>query len=227
MAVVIVAFIPFYWARESARQNAAVVRIRQESVQKGSAIFQGACAACHGQQAQGGIGPALGGADAGLVRGVVRSGKGIMPRFSAGQISEAQLEDMVAFLGSIVSSKPSPAAPVPAPVSTAKPTVTPAAKPTVTPTAKPTATPTAPAAPKAGDLVSKGEELYLRKAAGAGCAVCHGADARGGMGPNVRGISAQKIRDALKTGTIMKSIKVTDDEIEAVSAYLKSLESPK
>lgn len=101
MALFIVAFIPVYWLREPARQAAAATRIQQESVQKGKDAFATSCASCHGKEGQGGAGPALKGMDAALVQKVVRSGKGIMPAFSASQIGPEELEGMAAYLAGL------------------------------------------------------------------------------------------------------------------------------
>lgn len=230
MAVFIVVFLPFYWAREPARQDAAVARIERESVQKGNKTFLSACGACHGQQGQGGVGPALKGADATLMRGAVRTGKGIMPRFGPNQISDRELEDIIVFLNSLTSI-PKPATPVapatpapssPAPTSPIPVTTLASGSPAPAP---PVPTTTASSAPKGSDLVSKGEELYQRTGGGTGCAVCHGSDGYGNIGPSIRGSSTREITDALKTVTSMNFMKMTDDEAEAVSAYLKYLES--
>ena len=88
------------------------------------------------------------------------------------------------------------------------------------------ATPT-PAPPKADDtsLRLKAEGLYQRTAGGAGCQACHGADAKGGnLGPNIRGKSAEDIQRAL-TSDQMSFINLTNEEIEALAAYLKYLAS--
>ncbi len=215
MALLIVVFIPFYWIREPARQAAAITRIQEESFQKGKDTFVTTCGSCHGQQAQGGVGPALGGKDATLVQRTVRSGKGIMPAFSPNQISDGDLEDITLFLGNLPSSPT---------VSSQTPPVATAVPPTTSPSPT-SAAPATPNTPKAGDLLSRGEELYQRKAGGVGCAGCHGVDAYGSIGPNIRGSSAQEIADALKTVAAMNFLKMTDDEVAAVSAYLKYLES--
>ncbi|MDO8567601.1 MAG: c-type cytochrome [Dehalococcoidales bacterium] len=220
IALLIVAFIPFYWLREPARQAAATTRIQKESVQKGRDTFVTTCSSCHGQQAQGGAGPSLKGKDATLVQKTVRNGKGIMPVFSPNQISDGELEDIIAFLGSLLSSQSPAAPPQTPPVATVVPPTTSPA-----PTSAAPATPATPPAPKAGDLLSKGEDLFQRKASGVGCAGCHGVDAYGAIGPNIRGSSAQEITEALKTVASMNFIKLTNDEVEAISAYLKYLES--
>lgn len=214
MALLIAVFIPFYWIREPDRQAAAITRIQEESVQKGSNIYLASCGSCHGQQAQGGAGPALKGKDATLVQKTVRSGKGIMPAFSPNQISDTELGALSLFLDSLASPQVSTVPTQTPPVATAGPPTT-----SPTPTA---AAPATPPAPKAGDPLSRGEELYQRKA---GCAGCHGTDAYGSIGPNIRGSSAQEIIDALKNVASMNFIKMTSDEAEAVAAYLKYLES--
>ncbi len=101
MTVLIVAFIPVYWLREPARQAAAANRIQQEGTQKGKDAFVASCAACHGKEGQGGAGPALKGVNGTLVKKSVRSGKGIMPAFSATQISDADLEEMAKYLSGL------------------------------------------------------------------------------------------------------------------------------
>ena len=90
----------------------------------------------------------------------------------------------------------------------------------------PSPTPT-PAPPKADDtgLRLKGEGLYQRTAGGICCQACHGTDAKGGnLGPNIRGKSAEDIQRAL-TSDQMSFINLTNEEIEAVAAYLKYLAS--
>ncbi|MBI2830560.1 MAG: c-type cytochrome [Chloroflexi bacterium] len=101
MILAIVAFIAIYWVREPARQAAATARIESQSIEKGAALFSSACAACHGAQAQGGVGPVLKGKDATLVQNTVRSGRGIMPAFSPNQIGVRELEDIIVFLNSL------------------------------------------------------------------------------------------------------------------------------
>jgi cytochrome c553 len=58
-----------------------------------------------------------------------------------------------------------------------------------------------------------------------GCAACHGTDAYGNIGPNIRSSSAQEIQDALQSVAAMKFLKLTNDDINALSAYLIKLGS--
>jgi mono/diheme cytochrome c family protein len=75
----------------------------------------------------------------------------------------------------------------------------------------------------AGDPVKTGEGLYQKTAGGIGCAGCHGTDATGKVGPNIRGSSSAQIKTALQTVTAMSFLKLADSDIDAVSAYLNSL----
>ncbi len=73
---------------------------------------------------------------------------------------------------------------------------------------------------------AKGQELYQKTAGGVGCQACHGADGKGkpNTAPGVRGASADDIRRALG-GDAMNSISLSEEEIEAVAAYLEYLDS--
>ena len=107
-----------------------------------------------------------------------------------------------------------------------KPAATPlpATKTPASPTPPPV---TAPAPPKVDPSVvrAKGEQLYQKTAGGMGCQACHGADGKGGnLGPDIRGKSGDDIKRALG-GDAMSFIRLPDDDIEAVAAYLKYLQS--
>ncbi|MBI2941044.1 MAG: hypothetical protein HYY04_11470 [Chloroflexi bacterium] len=88
------------------------------------------------------------------------------------------------------------------------------------------ATPGASAAPSSpsarGDarLVAQGEKVFQETAA---CFACHGKDAKGLVGPDVRGKTADDVRFQLKNNEQMVPLKVSDGDIEAVGAYLQSL----
>ena len=86
------------------------------------------------------------------------------------------------------------------------------------------ASPTASPAP--AEVIARGEELFQRTAGGRGCAACHGRDARGKVGaPSIVGRSANSIRGALQRVPQMSFISLTDNEVEAVAAYLQYLRS--
>ncbi|MDP2743916.1 MAG: cytochrome c [Dehalococcoidia bacterium] len=71
-------------------------------------------------------------------------------------------------------------------------------------------------------LRAKGEQIYQTTV---GCKNCHGADGKGlpNVAPDVRGESADDIKRALG-GDAMSFIRMTNDDVEAVAAYLKSLQ---
>ena len=98
----------------------------------------------------------------------------------------------------------------------------------VTP-AKP-ASPTSPA-PSGGvadaNLIAQGKGYYLN---GVGtqaiaCARCHGMNALGDTAPKVAGKNATQIRTAIQSVAVMAPFfgDVSNDQIEAIAAYLKSL----
>ena len=117
-----------------------------------------------------------------------------------------------------VASTPGPAAPSPVTAPPALPA--PSTQPPVTPTV-----PSATIAPSEGNsLIVKGKEIYLGTPGGPSCR-CHGLDAKGtNSAPGILGSSAEKIKKALQTVAKMGSIKLNNDQIEAVASYLKSLQ---
>lgn len=78
------------------------------------------CGACHGEKAEGGIGPALAGTGLSFeaVLQQVRAPKGQMPPFSAQQVSDDELRGIYAYLESL-----GPPTPTPAPTPKLQPTV--------------------------------------------------------------------------------------------------------
>lgn len=73
---------------------------------------------------------------------------------------------------------------------------------------------------------ANGKAIFEKTAGGVGCAACHGLDARGKRdlaSPNIRGKTVSDILRALETRAQMRFINLSDDELEAVAAYLKVL----
>lgn len=118
------------------------------------------------------------------------------------------------------------------PTATASPAVMATPTPTATQSRMPpdTSAP-APTVSAGGDaLLAKGRLLFEKTAGGVGCAYCHGltGDGKGTAGvgaPPNRGKTEAQVRTALTSVTMMTFIKLTDDEIEAVVAYLKYLDT--
>jgi mono/diheme cytochrome c family protein len=73
---------------------------------------------------------------------------------------------------------------------------------------------------------ANGKVIFEKTAGGVGCAACHGLDGRGKRdlaSPNIRGKAVSDILRALETRAQMRFINLSDDELEAVAAYLKAL----
>ncbi len=108
----------------------------------------------------------------------------------------------------------------------------PAAIATATPAANPAATiPSGSAPTQAGgssELLAKGKLIFEKTAGGVGCAYCHGLDGKG-TGPaglkaaNIQGKTEDLVRYAMRELPMMAIVKLTDDEVTAVVAYLQTL----
>lgn len=59
LTLILVGAIAVYTWRESARLVRAAAALTSENVQRGASTYQAQCAACHGTQGEGGVGPAL------------------------------------------------------------------------------------------------------------------------------------------------------------------------
>lgn len=99
-------------------------------------------------------------------------------------------------------------------------------------TATPAATiPSGSAPTQAGgssELLAKGKLIFEKTAGGVGCAYCHGLDGKG-TGPaglkaaNIQGKTEDLVRYAMRELPMMAIVKLTDDEVTAVVAYLQTL----
>jgi mono/diheme cytochrome c family protein len=77
--------------------------------------------------------------------------------------------------------------------------------------------------PEFGPLEEAGKKIYEELAGGVGCQACHGMDAAGVIGPDIRGKDPVAILDALKTVPDMGIIELTTEEVDQVAAYLRQL----
>ena len=85
---------------------------------------------------------------------------------------------------------------------------------------------TQPANQSANDLLAQGKLIFEKTAGGVGCASCHGLQGKGNTtvgAPDNRGASEARVRQALADVEMMRFIKLTDEEITAVVAYLQYL----
>jgi mono/diheme cytochrome c family protein len=77
-------------------------------------------------------------------------------------------------------------------------------------------------------LVSRGKVIFEKTAGGVGCAFCHGVDGRGKAelaSPNIRGKTPQDVLNAMETRAQMNIVKLSDEDVQAVGAYLVVLAS--
>jgi len=78
-----------------------------------------------------------------------------------------------------------------------------------------------------GDAVTNGTRLFVTK----GCVACHALEARGGVvGPAIAGTDAATVLKKVRKGPSgmpqYSPETLTDDEIAAIAAYLRSLAPP-
>ncbi len=209
LTLVIVIFIPLYWAMEPGRQDAARERQQAEAVERGAELYTLQCTGCHGSGGGGGIGPPLKDSQLNeealekiIARGIVGT---VMPAFGeedGGPLKKHKIKDLVAFIKNW-GSAPTPPEP---------PSV---------PTAPSLTTPQVPVPIAAG-------ELYAGY-----CTACHGKNRQGvsGLGPplipeSLAALSYTEIRDIILNGrsnTAMPSFKSTlsQEEIDALVQFVK------
>lgn len=109
-----------------------------------------------------------------------------------------------------------------------------AAKPIAQPTLAAPAPRAAAAAPQAGAsstssaVLAQGKKVFEESAGGVGCAYCHGRDGKG-TGPAgiqaafIQGRKEAEVRYAMANLPMMSMVKLNDQEVEAVVAYLQTL----
>lgn len=82
------------------------------------------------------------------------------------------------------------------------------------------------------DVLALGKLVYEEKAGGVGCAYCHGllGTGKGTAGvdaPNIIGVQEAALRSSLAGAVpLMGFISLTEEEIQAVLAYLQALAQP-
>jgi mono/diheme cytochrome c family protein len=109
LALFLLIGLGIYWFGDSSRLESAAAILRQGRIQRGSEIFTGQCAGCHGMQGEGGVGPAL--QDRAVLKNtpdeiffsVIRSGvpNTQMPSWSVdfgGPLTDEDIHDVVAFI---------------------------------------------------------------------------------------------------------------------------------
>lgn len=78
------------------------------------------------------------------------------------------------------------------------------------------------------EMIEHGEALFFEGKIGVGCAACHGEDAKGLIGQDIRGKSIAEIMGAANAVEDMQNAEIdtfTDEEFAAIHAYLAMLAS--
>ncbi len=105
LTLIIVIFIPIYWATEPGRQEAARERQQAEAAERGAELYTSSCAVCHGSEGEGKIGPALQGSPLGqdalekiIARGIPGTAMVAWSEEDNGPLKGHQIEDLVTFI---------------------------------------------------------------------------------------------------------------------------------
>lgn len=77
--------------------------------------------------------------------------------------------------------------------------------------------------PTYGPEETAGKNIYEELAGGVGCQACHGMDAAGIIGPDIRGKDPVAILNAMKSVPDMGIVELTEVEVDQVAAYLRAL----
>ena len=194
MIWLIVVFIPIYWWYESARQGAAIARLKGEAVARGAEIYVSHCVACHGKTGDNIPGKHLRRTameEAILAKVVSRGRPGTgMPAFGdeeGGALKKFEVSDVIAFIRSWDQSIFESAA-AHLPQATAK---SPASG-----LPDPAAPSEAAFATATGGDAQKGKTVFSDM----GCAGCHGAAGQGESAPSLKGKSAATIKNVVRSG---------------------------
>lgn len=183
------------------------------------------CAKCHGQQGEGGVvGPPLAGLDPALIKAMARMGPAGMPAFTLEMLSDDQVKEIGAYLGSLKPGAGPGEKAVPTPYG-APPHGSPSpGSPSPVPTVAPEApVPTPSAAPGAPPPeVPRGKAAFASK-----CAACHGQGAEGGYGPALTSLDPKYIQETVRQGKgAMPAFGpnvIPVQDLEDVLTYLRSL----
>ncbi len=193
-------------------------------------LFGQNCSGCHTINGQGGTeGPDL--SREGSIRTIdflqsfISDPRSVVPGASMpafhNALTPAQIKDIAAYLFSLKGQTPSP---TPSSTASPKPVVTPSPTPSLTPTTSPVATTTP--TPTSSTAAINAAQLYS-----ANCALCHGANREGGIGPPLtttalKDDSASAIGDVINRGTKggmpAFSNLLSPEEVSALANYLKS-----
>ena len=190
---------------------AAPSRCAGDDVERGRALYvRDGCYECHGYAAQGALltGPALGPSPISLpaMLAYVRAPKGQMPPYSARILSDGEVADIHAWLASVPSSPAAEQAPLLGASST-------------------------PDRQLSGTTAAATSDKHGQAVFTAHCAVCHGAQGEGAIGPSLVGIGNGRSSDAIAsfvsnpTGAMPKLFPapLSEQDVLDVSKYVAAL----
>ena len=219
LTLIIAIFVPFYWATESGRHEAAQERQRTETIERGAEIYISTCASCHGSEGEGDIGPALKGTqlDEGalekiIARGVPGTAMLAWSEEDDGPLKVHQVEDLVSFVKNWDS--------------------------TLVTAGTGTLTPQPPPSPTVATSTGQGQAIFEQK-----CESCHSIGGGRLVGPDLKGVTEQRERDWLirlivsperlieqgdpiaeqlvaEYGISMPNLGLSDNDAEEVLAYI-------
>ena len=207
LTLIIVIFIPVYWAMEPGRQEAARLRQQTEAAERGAGLYSSVCATCHGARGEGVVGPALKGIQADddtlekfIARGVPGTAMPAWGKEDGGPFHQQQITDLVTFIKNWDST--------PSVALTPSRRTTPAITPTTTIDAS---------------------KIFAEK-----CSGCHGKNREGvsGLAPSLTpdrlaDLSDTKLKETIlngRSGTVMPAFKYTlsPEQIDALLQFIKS-----
>lgn len=232
LTLVIVIFIPLYWATEAGRQEAARERLQAAEIEKGAQLYMANCATCHGAEGEGNIGPPLIGSPLDeeamekiISRGMPGTAMAAWGQEDGGPLKDFEVRDLVTFIKNWDSTL------LVAEVETQVERVTPTAptspaQPPVPPSPTPIAT-------------EQGQAIFEQK-----CKSCHSIGGGRLVGPDLKGITEKRDRDWLvrfilspdrllaegdplakqlaeEYGIPMPNMGLSQDEAEEVLAYIE------
>jgi mono/diheme cytochrome c family protein len=148
-----------------------------------------------------------------------------MPAFNADAVTDRNIADIAAYLATLppaVAHQPQRRAQATGVTGTA----TSPSRSTIASASSATATSSAVGAPLIPTDPNRGRQIYA-----ANCAACHGADARGGIGPTLRGEKSRKdtaaaivwIKNPLPPMPKLYPSVLSEKDVEDVAAYVESL----
>lgn len=246
--VLMVAIFPLYRAYEPGSRAEARETHSESLAAQGRELWSVNCAACHGADGEGGVGPALNSTQfltsarddqirALIAVGVPGSQMNAYAIDYGGPLTSEQIEALTVYLRGLEANAPD----VPGwqdplgaqnrdtvpPTTTSATTTTPPTSTTGAPTSTTSTTSPSTSTTSGGvteEVLALGKEVWEVSAGGIGCALCHGIDATGsGSGPSVIGSDKSEIAEALAEESAMAFITLTADELEAVAQYLRVL----